>query len=148
MVLLCSESVSELLLTSSQYISSSMVHVPVSSELVSEFHLPSSYCNKYQQLAKSVENLGKTSNYSQDIKSYQPRNHKQRQDCQYSNAISADTINRSQIQTHLSKEVYFNPVEQMSNLMEDKTQSFAFNNCQVTFNMAGSSAGAVACSDK
>ena len=71
---------------------------------------------------------------------------KQRQN---SNAISAATNNRSQLQTHVSKQVQFNPVQQMNNLMENKTQSFVFNNCQVTFNMAGSSpAGFVACSDK
>ena len=69
---------------------------------------------------------------------------------QYSNAISAATNNRSQrqLQTHVSKQVQFNPVQQMDNLMDHKTQFFVFNNCQVTFNMAGSSAGFVACSDK
>ena len=42
-----------------------------------------------------------------------------------------------------------NPVQRMNNLMENKTQSFVFNKCQATFNMAGSSsAGFVACSDK
>lgn len=45
-----------------------------------------------------------------------------------------------------SKRVYFSPVEQMNNSMEHKSQSFVFNNCQATFNIAGSSA--VACSDK
>ena len=72
----------------------------------------------------------------------------QRQDRQYSNAISAATNNSSQIQTHVSKQVYFNLVQQMSNLMEDKTQSFAFDNSQVTFKMSGNPAGALACSDK
>ena len=67
---------------------------------------------------------------------------------QYSNAISAATNNRSQLQTHVSKQVNFNPVQQMNNLMEHKTQSFVVNNCHVTFNMAGSWVGFVACSDK
>ena len=73
----------------------------------------------------------------------------QRQDCQYSIAIIAATSNRSQIQIHVSKRVYFSPVKQMSSLLEDtETQLFVFNNCQDTFNMTGSSAGAVPCSDK
>ena len=68
----------------------------------------------------------------------------QYEDHQYPNAISAATS----IQTHVSKQVYFNPVQQMSNIMEYKTQSSVFNNCQVTFHMAGSSAGTVPYSDK
>ena len=49
---------------------------------------------------------------------------------QYSNAISAATNNRSQIQNHIGKQVCFNPVHQMWNLMDHETQSFVFNNCQ------------------
>ena len=39
-------------------------------------------------------------------------------------------VKRSEIQTHVSKQVYLNSVQQMRNLMEDKMQSFIFNNCQ------------------
>ena len=72
----------------------------------------------------------KQANYSEDIKSYstnqktiillQVDEAKQRQDRNYSNAISAATGNRSQIKTHDSKQVYFNSVQQIWTLMEGK----------------------------
>ena len=39
----------------------------------------------------------------------------QRQDRQYSNVISTVTSNRSQIQTHVKKQVCFKSVQKMSN---------------------------------
>ena len=90
---------------------------------------------KYQQLLKLWNTWAKQDNYSEDIKSYQPENDNfgLQVDDQYSNAISAAKSNRSQIQTHVSKQVYFNPFQQMSNLMEDKIQSFESNHCHASY---------------
>ena len=65
---------------------------------------------------------------SEGIKRYQPENNNfasgwwSQPARQYSNVISAATSNRSQIQTHVSKQVHFHLVQQMNNFMEYKMQ--------------------------
>ena len=87
---------------------------------------------------------------NRDVKStenYDTATDEAQQMSQYSSAINEDTNNGSQIQTHINNQYHFNPVQQMNNFVERIRQSFVFSNCQVTFNIAGSSFSLIACSD-